>query len=1208
MSSPEGLPQFELPNGEYLAPTSASQEVRASESDLDRSGQSFRLAPRESWFNQIRDSIHQRREQQATRTAEAREAQSNAKANHEQRLEGIQRHQAELQKELDRQQNPDARQAIQEEIDRVTKELQQESAAFARNIVDRLTAGEQVTEKELMIMAQDAATNAERSALAEVFLKQQGFKTFQEAMTKLNVKSTRAEDLVVRLEKNQRDPRIKEHLQKLGISTGTSMAALLAVSLLGGPISWAGLGLGVAGGAMGRLGGEWYRHRQLSKDGLGEKVIGDLLGTIYLMQTEAKNALEAAGTDESQRIAALSKLLSATAGTEIVRLKEYKTLEKKATKLKAGLGLLGAVSGSLIGSFLASGAETAQMLAEAKAHGTRIYHDVATNTPHLTQDPGLGHQVYLTNKGVWRFMLEQKDIKVASDSHWLSWLHGLTSSGQEVAAPAQIGGDFLLHAGKAAVEDQGASLTAAIGKATLLKTMEVWAAMSGAALLTEGGAVVGKGLSEKRLRESNRPLIDMLEAEAIRLRRRTHPDADSFRDAASQQPRSVSVDGVLPIGTVLSVDGQSVRVTNLTELADGSYQAAVEPVAPGERASSIEPEQDDSLLGQMRAQVRAEQTNKKFGEGPIGPEEAEAAAALYREFQEEFTTLSDQQRQATGLTFEHATSVGVNFLTISDTEDGQRFFIEQTDEGNRIFSQKPNEEPKQITQLDPLINLFRVVDRRIEEVIFAPEPAEEQRRIEPTIDPKTEGQALLNQSVNFFEKWKELPDDARRSTHLEFYGRKERGVGEGYVNSIILTAENNHQRRLIFIESAEKAGSRGVKNVRIIERSRSEDGNWSDWKDEARGVTREMVEEFLAEVDRRITESVAAETPADQDPGEALNQIEKNLPELSPVQMFEKLYFSLSHFPASKLEAAGIKLEDAGRHYVDSIVYSNEDGSKYILSLPRSSKQEPDPLGMKLTHLPTGWEEGDAGKEVQLNPSKAEVEKFFNHIVSLPGWENESPIKEFKHTPATEVEASTTSKEVVVHPNQSGAIDERPEKPERTKRGHYLPERTREREPLFKVNDRVRGLINATHEKQRQRHIPDDRSINRSGAPDPDHSTDLEAQITKLQASSKEEKATGAKGGNGHLTVENKSPNTSRLPEVGDQVSFTTEPNKRAGQYIREVLELSDDQTLQGMKFEVLDAGDKDDSNPVINLMYTPDNGQPKDVPLPYDMFRRLVE
>lgn len=460
-------------------------------------------------------------------------------------LSNYDQHQQLLQEELAQTTDQHEQAALQQQLDQIAQERLNVTGEYARDIMERLSAGERIDEEQMLFLATDVINRAEQSALAELVLIRNGFKTMQEALGKLGVESVRAEDIVVQLDKDHKHPWLKEHFAKFVVSGGISVAALAVIGVLGGPIGWAGLAGGLAGGALGRLGGEWLRYRALGKERrqtdkegneinrgrIGEAVATNLLGLIAELRNHAAD-VEAAGSDQDARADALSKLLTAAASKEVARVDEYQKLDKRFAWVKAGLGMVGAVGGSVAGSFWQAGAEKAQMLAEAKEKGIHLWHD-ANGHAHITPDYGQGHHVKEMVDGTWHYQIEQSDVAEATKKlgenfgpsyHYYltdSLKESLTEGGFDVEfltqVPSELNGAVLHHAGQISE----ASITSAIDEAIRQKILLVTAAVSGGTALTEVGGIGLKyrQLSAERLRKENKPLIDLLEAHAFALER-----------------------------------------------------------------------------------------------------------------------------------------------------------------------------------------------------------------------------------------------------------------------------------------------------------------------------------------------------------------------------------------------------------------------------------------------------------------------------------------------------------------------------------------------------------------------------------------------------------------------------------------------------------------------------------------------------------------
>lgn len=440
-----------------------------------------------------------------------------------------------LEQELNRAGSSQEKELIQQQINDVTKQKEQVASSYATNIVDRLRHGERVTEGQLLFLAQDVAINAERSALAEIFLKQQGFSTFQEALAKLNVQHVQAEEITARLAESNLPRVVKEHVTKLIISGGVSATVLGIIAACGGPVAWSAIGVGMAGGAIGRAIGEVNRYHQLGKERgkdeskyqLNQKLAQELLGQVHIMQTEGRRALEAA-KNQNERADAIAQLLTKAFQGETATTKEYKKVEKKAAGVKAALGFIGAVGASLISNFFVAGHEATAKAVEAKAEGVRIFHDAAGQA-HLTADASQGHVVKEAVDGMYRIVIEQKDITLVNElaaqkGNWVhNFFHSFSPSGHDTVVPNYLPSQELLHAGN---ETYGAALHQAINEFQNKIFIDSSAAILGASLATETGFLLHDRakISAERLRRDNEPLITELEAEAVRERQRIKPE------------------------------------------------------------------------------------------------------------------------------------------------------------------------------------------------------------------------------------------------------------------------------------------------------------------------------------------------------------------------------------------------------------------------------------------------------------------------------------------------------------------------------------------------------------------------------------------------------------------------------------------------------------------------------------------------------------
>lgn len=324
------------------------------------------------------------------------------------------------------------------------KDIKEDHRLLAKANLELWKTGriEKLDTNDLVTIEKDLIENGEKSAMAELILSKQGFNTFEEALRKLNLTNAEYGDKKIEIkDKNLegffKSPVVREHLTKLGISGGVSAAALSVIALCSGPVGWAAIGVagaGVAGGAIGRGVGEFVRGRMLAKkeDGavdehgktkrFNQVVAEDMLQQIVNLQSRA-DVVEGLRDeqDPNQRAQAILELIQTAASVEGRTAKRYEKMEKRASWIKAGLGILGAIGGAYEASVFV-GHEAAKAaaekvgttsfnhdLADANAHGVRIFHDAAGHA-HVTHDPAYGHIVRNDTDGAWRQVIEHKNI------------------------------------------------------------------------------------------------------------------------------------------------------------------------------------------------------------------------------------------------------------------------------------------------------------------------------------------------------------------------------------------------------------------------------------------------------------------------------------------------------------------------------------------------------------------------------------------------------------------------------------------------------------------------------------------------------------------------------------------------------------------------------------------------------------------------------
>ena len=501
-------------------------------------------------------------------------------------------------------------------IDKLNEELNPYIHKAALEAFGKLRDGETISESERLFIIEDLAGNTEKSALAELSLSREGFKTFQKALDRLGVKSVRVEDYVVHLE-NEKESNffkkmwgkdwVKEHAKKLGVSAGISTAVVGAIALFGGPVSWVAIAGGVAGGTAGRLIGEWRRNVALNKDGLNDKVAEDLLSHIYKLKTEAVSALEE--SDPEKRAQIIGEILKGIDKDETDNTKNYKDLEKKYSKVKAYSGLIGSVAGAGLGAWALMGAEFSSLMDKAAEEGVRLDLD----------GDGYSHLVKENADGAWRSMIDQNDPdrfrlmladkhgEAFADAHWEQlWSDNLavvTDAGKEAGVSSlspdqlkELANTQWFHIGNPA-DQMGEGFKEAVrehlNQQINVKTAAVISSMAGAAIATEGvnyGADYYKS-SSKRLKKHDRPLIHELEAEAIRggwepedenVREITPPpvirgegDKDNSEEKTDKE-KDEKKEPRLKIGQTVKINGEKWKVADIDEEEKGRIRYRLE--------------------------------------------------------------------------------------------------------------------------------------------------------------------------------------------------------------------------------------------------------------------------------------------------------------------------------------------------------------------------------------------------------------------------------------------------------------------------------------------------------------------------------------------------------------------------------------------------------------------------------------------------------
>lgn len=411
------------------------------------------------------------------------------------------------------------RQFLAKAIEQLDSQIATNFAALAKDAVDRLRSGEVLSDRDHLALFEDLDRRLERSAWGEVFVARLGFKTFQGMLDELRVKTVRYEDVVVELQHQKNGNWLErflgrraasEHIRKLKVSGGISVATASAIALFGGPVSWAGIGLGLMGGTGFRLAGEGIRQVMLRRNNFGERVAQELLANIYTIRAEGANALKEAGADQAKRAAAVSEILQKVATNEVASAKEYQTFEKRMGWVKAALGFIGAAGGAAWGAGIQLNQEIAQQLQGAEHVGIKL---------DLDQDD-IYHEVFKNNDGAWRFMLSEDDP-------------ARFYPGANITAVGPAGVDSLLYQFSAEqlrewlAQNEGPSLlfhSQALDESAIREAIA--AQISSKAALTSAimaAPFIGEKIADHKqiadYRAANRPLIDYLEAESVRLKK-----------------------------------------------------------------------------------------------------------------------------------------------------------------------------------------------------------------------------------------------------------------------------------------------------------------------------------------------------------------------------------------------------------------------------------------------------------------------------------------------------------------------------------------------------------------------------------------------------------------------------------------------------------------------------------------------------------------
>jgi len=427
---------------------------------------------------------------------------------------------------------------------------------------------EKLSPEDLEILAEDLADTAEKSALAEMVISHHGFKNAQEMFRKLGVNEVEAfgQTFTKEQESFLKSPAVQEQLAKLGLSGGTSLATAGVITLLGGPVSWAAVGLGVGGAALGRLGGEGIRKLMLnrkveSKFGGGqvkfnEQYAREIFEVVIQMQSQIK---EIQGTEDKFALTEQVLELLRGAGSPAMLAEShqsYKKTERGAAWIKAGLSLVGAVGGNLIGNaiighFAAADSEAAReaikhQIQQAHEQGVWIIHDASGQAQIVAPGTEHAHFVKEQTDGLWHFAIQQRDVDAAASKHLLDQFHSYLSPDQKLPVPNVLPNHDLFHAGvvrdvDSAFDSARASALQHISHDALFAQWASAGAVGLGLLAAEGGWNAGHAIRsqahERRVAADDRVLVGSIdEVESMLTERSLYRLADQYGVKLPQNP------------------------------------------------------------------------------------------------------------------------------------------------------------------------------------------------------------------------------------------------------------------------------------------------------------------------------------------------------------------------------------------------------------------------------------------------------------------------------------------------------------------------------------------------------------------------------------------------------------------------------------------------------------------------------------------------
>ena len=369
----------------------------------------------------------------------------------------------------------------------------------ACRVMETARGGRELPPEHRLVLIEDLTRNAQESELARLFLSRFGFRTFNDALSRMDIRdeAVRAGNLVAQLDEHYHgENRVANNLRQTLLGGGISTAVLGTIAVFGGPITWAAGAGAVVGSMAGGFIGRWIAERrrtgalrrreqngETEGNPLNERAAQDLLGNIDYMVNQGRETLNEAGNDQNRRAEALRNIFDVVARGESESIRQYQTLERRSNCTRMWYGtagsVIGGMAGGLIGSLIHRGAEIAQVQELVKngkmpidTDGDGIFHFVHTAYDH-------GSYFQMIQGDVNNVLAHHGKDYLAHFSHYVG-MQGLQGPINSVPSVLAQGGTYL-HAGVL----QG--LNEAIAKQIIEKSLLVVPTLIGAVAGGAGG-------------------------------------------------------------------------------------------------------------------------------------------------------------------------------------------------------------------------------------------------------------------------------------------------------------------------------------------------------------------------------------------------------------------------------------------------------------------------------------------------------------------------------------------------------------------------------------------------------------------------------------------------------------------------------------------------------------------------------------------------